>query len=292
MPETVLVTGAAGTIGQHLVRLLVNDGCDVRATVRSEAAAAKMAGLGANPVFADFEDRESLAGALNDVGAAVLITPAHEKADLYARCFIDAARRAALKRLIRVSALKAAADGPTENTRLHACTERYLEASGLPHVILRPHLFMQNLLISVQSLAADGTFSFSMGDGRMGMIDTRDIAQCAARCVLSDEHLGRTFELTGPQSLSWHDAAKVLSEVLARPVSYVPVDPQQQFKSLCEFGVDPWMAGVLRDYGTAYSAGWGNYTTEAVAEITGRPATGFRQFASDVIAPLVRNTGE
>ncbi|MCP4314758.1 MAG: NAD(P)H-binding protein [Hyphomicrobiales bacterium] len=291
MPETVLVTGAAGTIGQHLDRLLVVRGCDVRAMARSEASATLLRSLGAEPVFADFDDRQSLDNALVDTNSAVPITPAYENAERYARNLVDAASKSGLRRLVRVSALQAALDGPTHNTRLHASTEQYLAKSGVPHVVLRPHLFMQNLLIAAQSIAVDGTFSFSMGDGKMGMIDTRDVAECAARCVLSDEHVGKTFELTGLQSLSWREAALVLSHLAARDITYGPVEPQEQYETLLEFGVDPWMAGVSRDYGSAYGSGWGDYVTDAVAEITGRPATGFEVFASDVIMPLVNNEG-
>ncbi|WP_136658915.1 NAD(P)H-binding protein [Nitratireductor sp. XY-223] len=292
MSETILVTGATGTIGRPLARMLARDGCTVRAMSRGPLPTADRKDELIQPVAAHFDDPAALAAALEGADAAVLITPADGAAGRYARNFIEAARAGNLKRLVRVSALKAARDGPTENTRLHAETEDHIASSGLPHVVLRPQLFMQNLCFEVPSIRDGATFSFSTGDGHMGMIDTRDIAACAAKCVQSDDFLGRTLELTGPETLSWHDAASILSELSGRRISFVPVAPQRQYETMVAAGIDPWMAAVLRDYGAAYGGGWGDYVTDDVEQITGRPATDFRRFAADMIMPGISQAGE
>ncbi|MEA2151060.1 MAG: hypothetical protein QOD69_2890, partial [Solirubrobacteraceae bacterium] len=149
--------------------------------------------------------------------------------------------------------------------------------------ILRPHWFMQNLLNEAGELSARGTFSLNAGDGRLGMIDVRDIAEFAAR-VLTDgpqHHDGKTYILTGPQSVSFADVARRLTRILGRPVDYMPVSDETQRKTLLDHGIPAWMADMLVEYSQAYAAGWGDHTSSDFLDVVGHPPRAVDDFIRD-----------
>ncbi|WP_428687579.1 SDR family oxidoreductase [Roseibium sp.] len=285
---TVLVTGATGTIGSELVRLLSGNGHLVRAFSRS---AEKISALSLPEVEAfpgNFAEEDRLKAAHEGVEVLVLITPSAPDAADHARACIYAARLAGVRKVVRLSAIKAETGGPTENTRLHALTEAEIRESGMDHVFLRPNFFMQNLFMVAETIKAKGTFSFANGDGRTGLIDTRDVALCLRHCVESDRWNGAAHELTGPEAISLQEAAERLSALLGKPVRYDPVRPQDAHDFALTSGWGPWLAALLRDYGAAYSSGWGDFVTGQVEKITGQPARRFEDFAEDLLLPVLR----
>ena len=107
---------------------------------------------------------------------------------------------------------------------------------------------------------------FGAGEARMGMIDTRDVADAAVAAAMSDRFDGETLELTGPDSIDYHAAAAAIGRGLGREVTYVPVPPDAVAQAVRQSGADEWgTAGIIRDYCTAYSKGWGDFTTGEVA---------------------------
>ncbi len=293
MAENILLTGATGTIGKSLLGFFADRG-DVKthALVRDEKVAAGIQAAGITALVGTFENGEQLVPKLEGITEAVLITPSDVRADHFANTFIDAAARAGVNKIIRISAVKASADGPTHNTRLHAASEDYLRQSGLDYTILRPNFFMQNLLMALPSIQSDGQFSFAMGGAHLGMIDTRDVARCAAACVGCNAHNGQTYELTGPHSVSWAMVAAQLARQMGREVECLDQTPQEQFERFRGFGMDPWMCAVIRDYAQAYRDGFGDFTTDCVSRITGRQATGIGEFISGIFLPLLNGHGE
>lgn len=284
----ILVTGATGNIGSQLVpRLAAANGVEVRVFVRDEEKAAPLQTAGAELAVGEFEEAAAVAGAVKGIDTVVLITPMHPHAFEQTKAVLSAAKAAGVRKVVRISALKADPDGPTANTRLHGQTDNAIQASGLTYVILRPHLFMQNLFASAQSIAGDGAMYWGMGDGKMGMIDVRDIVDCTEKVTLSDAFDNQILNLTGPESISFHDTAASLSEVLERPVNYVPISLDVVEQSVKDMGWGDWAAGVFRDYSKAYSEGWGDFTTDDVERITGHPARTFDAFAREVFGPAL-----
>ncbi|WP_417595211.1 NAD(P)H-binding protein [Parasphingorhabdus sp.] len=284
---SVVVTGATGTIGRDVVRLLAETGHEVRALGRSEAKLAEIDGPNVAPVAADNLDTAAVSDAAKRADVMVMITAAAPDAAAQAFSLLSAAKQAGVRKVVRVSAIKAAPDGPTDNTRQHAQTEADICASGLEYVFLRPSYFMQNMFMAAETIAGDGSFSFAMGEGSIGMIDTRDIAACAMHCTLSDQWNGQTLELTGPESISFDEIARRLATALKKPVSYNPITPQAAYEFIDGSGWGAWMAALTRDYGAAYASGWGDFVTEHVAQITGRAPSSFERFAADMFQPSV-----
>ncbi len=185
---SILVTGATGNIGMDVLKTLQQHGSShVKALLRTADKDAQVARLGATPERCQFDDRASLSQAMEGVETLVLITPAHPQAVAYASAALAEAKARSVQKIVRISAIKADPNGPTNNTRAHGQTEAEIVQSGLRYVMLRPNLFMQNMLLALEPIKTNGQFSFAMGAGEMGMIDTRDIAACAAHCALSDQ---------------------------------------------------------------------------------------------------------
>lgn len=279
MNKRIVVTGATGTIGAAAVEGLKKRNADVVALVRDPAKAPAVP-----TVKGTFEDRASLEKAFDGADTVVLITPANAHAVEQTTSAIDAAKKAGVRKIVRISALKAAADGPTDNTRQHGRTEEALRASGLTHVILRPHFFMQNLLGSLPTILGDGKIYFGVGDGRLGLIDTRDASDAVVAVSLTDRFDGGTFELTGPSSIDYREVAAAVSRGLGRDVTYVPVPPDAVADAVTKMGADAWTAGILRDYCAAYARGFGDFTTSHVAEITGHAPRSIDDFVREVLA--------
>jgi uncharacterized protein YbjT (DUF2867 family) len=285
MTRTILITGATGTVSKSLIAALRAESSRValRALVRKDAQAATLRAGGVAAVIGDLDVPETLAPAFDGVSDVWQLTPPGPRAPENAMNLLWAARQAGVERIVRMSAIGAAHDAPTRNGRLHALSDHELQASGLRHTILRPHFFMQNLLGFAASIASDGAFYLNLGEGRLGLVDTRDIAEMAAAVLLdeSTRHDGKIYTPTGPQSLSLSEVARDLGDTLGRSVRYVSVPDEALRASLAEFGVSPWLAGMTVEYGRAYGAGWGDFTTTHVQDVLGREPRSFARFVRE-----------
>ncbi|MBN6041071.1 SDR family oxidoreductase [Amycolatopsis sp. 195334CR] len=281
MSRTILLTGATGTVSTALIDAL--PGADLRALVRDESKADGLRERGIEVVAGDLDDARSLPPAFEGVHDLWLLVPNGPRAPENNMNALWAARQAGVDRVVRLSVVGAAHDAPNRSGRLHALSDRETERSGLRWTILRPHWFMQNLLNEAGDIAATGTFSMNMASARLGMIDARDIAESAARVLLDepDRHHGKTYTLTGPRSLSFDEVAVELEKVLGRSVGHLPVSDDAKRETLLGYGVPKWIVDMLEEYARAYAAGWGDFTTDAVAGLLGRPPRDFAEFARD-----------
>ncbi|GAA3143626.1 SDR family oxidoreductase [Nonomuraea roseoviolacea] len=281
MPRTVLITGATGTVSTALIDALDGAEVNLRALVHDPARSPRAGG--AEVVVGDLEDPRSLAPAFEGVQDVWLLTPNGPRAPEHHMNALWAARQAGVERVVRLSVVGAAHDAPNRSGRLHALSDRETEQCGMRWTILRPHWFMQNLLNEAGDISATGTFAMNMAAGRVGMIDARDIAECAARVLLDDpdRHHGRTYTLTGPRSLGFDEVAGELERALGRSVAYLPVSDDAKRKTLFGYGVPPWIVDMLEEYAQAYASGWGDFTTGTVAELLGRRPRDIADFVRD-----------
>ncbi|MFW5415508.1 NAD(P)H-binding protein [Nocardiopsis sp. CNT-189] len=293
MPRTVLVTGATGTVSTELLKALEGADVRLRALVRGEKGAEGLRRRGVEAVTGDLGDARSLPPAFEGVQDVWLLVPNGPRAPENSMNAVWAARRAGVERIVRLSAVGAAHDAPTRSGRLHALSDRETEASGLRWTVLRPLWFMQNLLNEAAEISATGAFSLNMASARLGMVDARDVAECAARVLLDDpdRHHGATYTLSGPHSVTFDEVAGRLGEALGRPVAYRPVGDGAKRAALLGHGVPEWIADMLEEYAQAYASGWGDFTTGAVADLLGRPPRDIADFARDhaaAFAPAAR----
>jgi uncharacterized protein YbjT (DUF2867 family) len=289
MSPKILVTGATGSTAALVAASLRREGAAVRALVRDAKKAEALSAQGVEIALGDFETPAALEAALDGITSVFLVTPPHPDASGMVDRFLAVATKSPLRpRIVRLSAIKGSDHGPTDNTRTHGRADRAIQDSGLPYVILRPNYFMQNLFGSAESILAQGMMFQGTGDGRIGFIDVRDIADVATAALLDSQWDRGIYELTGPASISFGDVASLLGEALGREVKYVPVTPDQVRQSILDRGWGEWAAGIMADYSAAYAQGFGDFTTTFVEKIAGHPARSYATFLREVFVPATK----
>ncbi len=277
---TVLVTGATGTVGRVLARLLAENGVAVRAVSRRGLSPdPKAKGIDARAV--DLRDRQAVVAALTGVQRVFLATPLEEDMVAVAARVVEQACRAGVRQVVRLSAF-GAGGGDTRLAAIHAQTEECLRGSGIPWVSLRPNAFMQNIINNfADSIRRHGSFRAPQGDGRVSIIDARDIAAVAARLLTQSPPVTGCFDLTGPQALSNHDIAGVLSRVLGHSVDYLDTPPGETRATLRAAGLSPWLTDIVMELYELSARGGAARVSAQVSEVLGRPPIAFRQFAAE-----------
>ncbi|MEU6861435.1 SDR family oxidoreductase [Glycomyces sp. NPDC046736] len=279
----ILVTGATGSTGRQLVSQLRERGAAFRALVRDEA---KGRALGAEYAVGDFEDRASLAAAMDGVERVFLASPGaqaeapggEQPMIRWERNAIDAAKAAGVRYVVKLSVLDAKVGGPM-SAGGHGATEAYLKESGMEWTMLQPGGFMQNFLDPAASLAdEDGNLLGTAEDARVAFIDCYDIAACAAVLLTGEVGRGAALPLTGPEAISYQEVAAELTRAWGRPVGYRVVSEEAIAKRLRGFGLE---AGLAEELASLYAGiGEGRYSavTDAVRDLTGRGPRSFEQF--------------
>jgi uncharacterized protein YbjT (DUF2867 family) len=278
----ILITGATGNVGGAVLSNLGTTDVNLRALAHDESKAQSLRDRGVEAVVGDFLEPETLVPALEGVSTVFLLTPIHPGQVSQASNVIKAAKDSGNDpRIVRVSVHQASHEAPTRNSRQHAEIEDELTSSGLPYTLLRPQSFMQNTLVAAQTVASEGKIYQPFKDGKLGMIDAWDIGEVAAKVLTEEGHEGKTYTLTGPAAISFHDVAEALSEVLGKEVSYINIPLEKAKEAMLNMGISEWRADVLIEYAKAHSEGYSNFTTEDVEQLTGHPATSYKEFATD-----------
>lgn len=278
----ILVTGATGSIGRHLVRRLQELRAPFTALVRDTG---KGRVLGCPYVVGDFDDPASIAAALVGVDQVLLNGPgAVPTADGAAqpmvarqKALIDAAGRAGVGRIVKVSVWHARRGGRLAEGA-HGEIEQHLKASGIEWTLLQPSGFMQNFITGAGTFSADGSLIAPASDAPVSYIDCYDIAACAAAVLTESPGAGRTFVLTGPEPLTMGDIARHLSGALGKPVDVIGLSGDDMAARLEEQGVPGPFAADVAALWAAVGTGYLAATTPEVRNLTGREPRTFTEF--------------
>ncbi|MCH8306357.1 MAG: SDR family oxidoreductase, partial [Candidatus Marinimicrobia bacterium] len=244
----ILVTGASGNVSSALIANLVDKGASVRGLVRNESKGESLKDSGVEVVIGNLNDQGSIEKALEGVEKVFLLTPVGEDAPQLAKNVIDAALKQGSPYIVRMSAVGAASDAPSRNSRAHAETEADLKNSGLQYTILKPHFFMQNMMMAAESIASEGKIYMPFKDGKLGMVDVRDIADVAAVILTEEGHEGKTYTPSGPKSISLSDVAAAFSSALDKEVNYIDVPMEAADESLSGMGFPDWNKEAYLEY--------------------------------------------
>jgi uncharacterized protein YbjT (DUF2867 family) len=272
----ILVIGGRSKIGAALIGELLGRGQPVRALVRAGEPTGRLPAA-AEAVTGDLADEGSLVTAMAGIEKVFLLSSPHPDAVSWHRNAIDAARRTQVDLLVRSSILGADRQSPAEFISAHTTCDRYLEDSGLPHVIVRPNLFLQNIPEStIPSIDASGTFYADAGEARISMVDTRDVAAVAAVVLTEPGHTGAHYDVTGPEALSYADVAAKLTTAMDQRISYVGASDDAVRQALIGAGLTEWFAnalvGLYQDYRRSGTDGYAAQVTGTIQRLTGRPA--------------------
>src|SRR6266403_4460939 len=279
MAETVLVTGATGTIGRDVAKIFSENAVPIRAGVRDQAKARKQFGADIALATFDFEDAASFPGALKGVEKVFLLPPLMWNQVEVANAFVDAAKRGGVRHIVKLSAIGADASPPYTFGKGHAANEQHLRESGLAFTFLRPNSFMQNFITYFSP--RNGAIYLPWGNGTASFVDTRDIASVVAKALTSDGHGGRIYTLTGPATLGIDEVALILSEVTGREFKYVDVPEAAARDGMLQAGVPPWQIELVMELHAVNKQNRWSAVTSDVEKATGTPPTDFAQFARD-----------
>lgn len=271
----ILITGASGNVGREVLSQAAKNGQKIRAAFQSKTTVPN----GVETVLVDYNKPETLRAALEGVKAVFLVGPPTNQLIPLERNAIDVLAESKVKRVVKLSAM---GGRDAIFTRQHAESEDYVRAKNLPCTFLRPNGFMQNLVnYSAATIRSMGKFFGSEGEGKISQIDIRDIAAVAVKTLTEDGHLGKVYTLTGPEALSNHEVARVLSQVLNREIQFVNLSPDDLKESLVAAGVPEWNADALIDLQKFYRAGKASEVTNDVERILERKPRALRQFLID-----------
>lgn len=243
----ILVTGASGTNGIHLIRELKGMGVKPRTILRDPSRGDVLRALGAEVVAGDLSKPETLSEALRDVTDLFLLSPGDERQVHFELDALAAAKFAGVRRVVKFSAVGADPFARGHFSRSHGIVEAALRESGLAWVILRPNFFTTNLLNSAESIKQHNTMYGHWGVGRSAWVDPRDIAAVAATVLMDRGHEGHIYEISGPQALSNSEVCHAFGRVLGRTIEYVDLSDEQYEQGAIKAGLPAWLArGVTR----------------------------------------------
>jgi uncharacterized protein YbjT (DUF2867 family) len=279
----ILLTGATGKTGGETAKQLVEKGASLRALVRDEAKAADLKAAGVELVVGDMSDADSVKQALDGAEKAFMLMPNGKQQLALEKQFTELAVAAGVKHLVKMSSMEAVADAETPIPQAHWAAEEYIRASGLDWTMIKPNFFMQNLLASAGTIREQRKFFLPMGDGTTGMADVRDIGAFCAEVLTGEGHAGQSYEITGPEVLSFYDVAERFSEVLGEKVEYVAM-PMEKFRERMSPILEPWHLNAVCELFREIAEIGLDHTTSTFKELIGRDPISLKKFIEDNVA--------
>jgi len=250
--------------------------------VRALSRRAETAGLPTNVevVSGDLTDPESLDVALDGVGTVFLVWTVP-----------PATVRAVVERLARVSRRIVFLSSPHRTQHpffqqpnpmaaLHAHVEDTLQAAGLAATIIRPGMFASNTRLWWQAMIREeGVVRWPYGGVETAPIDERDVGAVAARVLCDATHIGADYVLTGPESITQAEQARIIGDAIGRRLHYQELSPEEFRRHTA----GRWPPAAVDMLLAAWGAALGRpaFVTSTVAQVTGAPARTFRQWAAD-----------
>lgn len=271
---SLAVTGSTGALGGLVARDLANRGVPQRLVARSPERAPTL--HGADAVAAAYDDRTAAVRALTGTTTLFMVSAAEaqDRLDQH-RTFVDAAADAGVVHVVYTSFYGAAADCTFTLGRDHFATEEHIRSRGMGFTFLRDSFYLDFLPLTV---GEDGVIRGPAGDGRVAAVAREDVARVAVSVLLDPEsHRGATYDLTGPESLSFSEIADILTEATGSRVTYLDETLEEAYASRRQWDAPQWQYDAWVSTYTAIRAGEVATVTDDVQRITGRAPIGLRE---------------
>ena len=281
MKKKVLITGATGATGGSAIVELLARGIPVRALVRKiDQRSDRLSAQGVEIARGDLSDFESVSQALKGITATYFVFPIQTSGILEATAFFaQAAIEQGVSAIVNMSQISARREAKSVAARNHWIGERLLDRSGIPVTHLRPTFFAEWLAYHASTIREKSVLPLPFGNGRYAPIAAEDQGRVMA-AILADptDHAGKVYPLFGPKEMDEYEIAKILSEILARPITYIPMEIDAYKLRLKEAGFTPHfiqhVENVAQDCRDGIFAG----TNELVEQITGRKPLTINQY--------------
>lgn len=280
MNETILITGATGTVGTQLVKTLSNLEVKVRAGVHSIIKGENLKLPHVELCEIEFHKPGSLKAAMTGVDRVFMITPVTEDQVELGKVTIDAAKAAGIKHFVKLSALGAGAEPGIQLGRWHREMEKYLEDSGLTYTIIRPATYMQNFVNYFgDSIKNEDTIYMPLGDGKVSYIDVRDIATIACHVLTSDKYFNQVLEITGPEAISCQEVAKAISDAVGKDIKYVDVPEEAARKAMLDMHMPEGIVNAMMELHAICKAGHAGTISDTSEKIMHHKGHNIQEFA-------------
>lgn len=276
MSSKILVTGATGTIGKAVVTTLMNEKKSFVAGVRNKATASEKLGTDVDLVTFDFQDPSTYEAATTGVDKVFLLgPPLVTNLDSLLTPFIDFLNQKAIKRVVYVGALKME---KLAGLSFHVILTEKLKKDGFEYTILKPSFFAQNFKnYEWENIIQRGITYTPAGTGKVAFVDVNDIALVAVKALTEDGHVGKEYDITGPETLSYADAASLLSQVMNKPVIYPNPTPEEYTGALKNAGAPDFIAPYMISVYSLIVNNEVNIISPVVEKLTGRKPTSLKE---------------
>ena len=242
----ILVTGANGQAGSAVIREFVRQQFPVRALVRSRAKAQALENFATvELVEGDMARPETLADAFSGVDRVLVISSSDAEMVRTQSAFVDAAVKAGVRHIVKLSGLQASLTSPFLFNRMHAEIERHIERSRIAWTHLRPSQFMTEYLRELPTIVPKSAFFLPLEDVKLAPVDMEDIAKAAFALLHTSDHEGKRYEMTGPEALSMTEIAEQMSLAIGKIVRYVNISPADRSRALLAAGLPPYVVDAL-----------------------------------------------
>ena len=279
----ILVTGATGKTGGEVARQLAAANTSFRALVRDVDKAAPISALGAELVVGDIADEAFLSTALNGIDKAFLVMPNDEEQLVLEKAFTDACVAAGVQHLVYLSSLESVPESKNPITQNHVAAQDYIRESGMSWTLVRPTFFMQNFETYAPRIKEAGQIVMPVGSGTVSATDLRDVGEVIRDVLTKPGHENKSYDLTGPELLTFTEIAEQFSRVLGTTVEYID-QPMEEFADLLRtIGLSEWRVDAVCKELEAIGAGVVDHTTDTIEELLGRPPISLEQYISDHI---------
>jgi len=290
----IIVTAPTSAIGRQVVARLLDSGQPIRVIARDPSRLATETRQRVEIVQGSHGDLDVCHRAFAGADAVFWLVPPAPRAESLEAAFVDftrpacqAARAQRVARIVGVSALGRGVAGNAGLVTASLAMDDLIASTGIAYRALTMPSFMDNTLRQVESISRRGVFVSALsGDRKHPTCATRDIAAVAARLLVDRTWTGHaSVPVLGPEDLSFNDMARIMSEVLGKPVQYQQI-PIQAFKArLTEHGMSEAMAQGMAEMMVAKEAGLDDAEPRTPDNTT---PTSFRQWCDDVLKPAIR----
>jgi uncharacterized protein YbjT (DUF2867 family) len=285
---TILVTGATGTVGRHVVEQLSKRGADVRAFVRDPAKVQFPAGV--TVAQGDMLDVDSMRDAFSGASSLFLLNAVVPDEFTQALIALNVAKAAGIQRVVYLSVIHSDLYVNVPHFAVKFGIERTIEQMGFSATILRPAYFFNNDISIKDVVLGYGIYPMPIGDKGLAMIDAADIAEIAAIELLRRDQAGllavERINLVGPEMLTGARVAAIWSEILGRPITYGGNDTSAFEENLRKL-MPNWMAFDMRLMSERFLSQGMIPEPGDVERLTaklGRPLRSYRDFARELVA--------
>jgi NAD(P)H dehydrogenase (quinone) len=277
---SIVVTGATGQLGQHVIEALLERGVPAGGIVAAGRSVGKLADYAARGVKVqamDYADAESVAAALKGATRVLLISGSEvgQRVEQH-RTVIEAARAEGVELLAYTSIANADTTGMLLAGE-HKATEALLRESGVPFVLLRNGWYLENYTEQLPGTLAQGAVAGSAGDGKVSGAARVDYAHAAAAVLVAEGQAGKVYELGGDEAFSMADLAAEISAATGKAITYKDLPATDYAGLLTSVGVPAAFAEVLADSDLGIARGDLLVSTGDLRRLIGRPTTSLAQ---------------